>query len=61
MELFDNLAPAVVVAIVLVVGWVAFRIFSRLTATLFRVGCFIIFMLGLAAAALIYLDVIPIT
>jgi hypothetical protein len=61
MGLLENIAPAVVVAIVLVVGWVAFRIFSRLTASLFRLGCFIIFMLGLAAAALIYLDVIPIS
>lgn len=61
MEQFDNVAPVVVLIVVLVVGWVAFRVFSRLTATLFRIGCFILFMIALAAAALMYLDVIPIS
>ena len=45
----------VVIAIVLVVGWVLLRLGLKLTAALFRVGCFIIFLIiaGIALLSLL--------
>lgn len=39
---WSGLIPLVALAIILVVGWIVVRIAFKLTATLFRLGCFII-------------------
>ena len=47
MELTE-LVPIAIVAVILVVAWVALRAALKLTATLFKVGCFIIFLIVVA-------------
>ncbi|MFZ0545880.1 MAG: hypothetical protein WAM60_10610 [Candidatus Promineifilaceae bacterium] len=54
----DNLAdllPIAIIAVVLVVAWVLFRVAFKLTTTLFRIGCFIIVLLVLGGIALTFL------
>jgi hypothetical protein len=47
MEVIDwvSLVPLIVLAVILVVGWVLIRIAFKLTATLFRIGCFVIVLI----------------
>jgi hypothetical protein len=47
METIDwvGLVPLIVLAVILVVGWVLIRIAFKLTATLFRIGCFVIVLI----------------
>lgn len=51
-----DLLPMAIVAVVLVVGWVLVRVAFKLTATLFRVGCFIIVLIVLGGLALTFLN-----
>lgn len=43
------------VAVVLVVGWILLRVALRLTAALFRIGCFVIFLIVALAALFVLL------
>ena len=55
MDDLSNLIPIAVIAVILVVGWVLVRVAFKLTATLFRIGCFIILLLVLGGLALTFL------
>ena len=55
MENIGDLIPIAVIAVILVVGWVLVRVAFKLTATLFRIGCFIILLLVLGGLALTFL------
>lgn len=55
MENLADLIPIAVIAVILVVGWVLLRVAFKLTATLFRIGCFIILLIVLGGLALVYL------
>lgn len=56
MENFGDLIPVVVVAVILVVLWVLARVAFKLTATLFRIGCFIILLIVAGGLALTFLQ-----
>lgn len=55
MENLGDLIPVAVVAVILVVLWVMARVAFKLTATLFRIGCFIIALIILGGLALTFL------
>jgi hypothetical protein len=60
MELIDtfsmgDLATLAVLAVILFVGLLVLRVMFKLTATLFRLGCFAILLIVGAAALMIYL------
>jgi hypothetical protein len=54
MDMIDSLEPVtlLIVAVVLVAAWILMRIAFKLTATLFRIGCFLIFLIVAAGLAL---------
>ena len=59
MDLVSSLSSGeiislVILSIVLLVGLIAVRVMFKLTATLFRVGCFFIFVVVAGAAAFLY-------
>ena len=59
MELVNTLSSGEIIllatlSVLLLVGLVAVRVMFRLTATLFRVGCFFVFLIVAGAAALLY-------
>ena len=61
MELMNALSSGdivslVVLAILLLVVLLAVRMMFKLTATLFRVGCFVIFLIVAGAAAFLYVN-----
>jgi hypothetical protein len=45
MEGIPDLATIAVLAVILIVGWILLKMAFKLTATLFRIGCFIIFLI----------------
>ena len=47
-----EVAPIIVIAVVLAIGWVLLRFALKLTATLFRIGCFLIFLIAAAGLAI---------
>jgi hypothetical protein len=55
MEGLGDLVPIAIVAVVLIVGLVLLKVAFKLTATLFRIGCFIILLVVLAGVALTFL------
>jgi hypothetical protein len=55
MENIGDLLPIIILAVILVVGWVLLRVALKLTATLFRIGCFIIGLIVLGGLALVFL------
>ncbi len=59
MEIIETLSSGeiislVILSILLLVGLIAVRVMFKLTATLFRVGCFVIFVIVAGAAAFLY-------
>jgi hypothetical protein len=55
MENIGDLVPIVILGLILVVGWVLLRVAFKLTATLFRIGCFIIVLIVLGGLAITFL------
>ncbi|MCI0394928.1 MAG: hypothetical protein L0332_15390 [Chloroflexi bacterium] len=55
MEGLSEFVPIIIIAVVLAIGWVLLRVAFKLTATLFRVGCFIILLIVAAGVALTFL------
>ncbi len=55
MESLADLIPIAVLAVILVVGWVLLRVALKLTATLFRIGCFIIFLIVAGGFVIVFL------
>jgi hypothetical protein len=55
MEVLGNLIPIAVIAVVLVVGWILVKVTFKITATLFRLGCIIIFLIAAGGLALAFL------
>ena len=55
MENLGDLIPIAVIAVILVIGWVLAKVAFKLTATLFRVGCFIIFLIAAGGLAVVFL------
>lgn len=45
MEGAPDLVTIVILAAILIVAWILLRMALRLTATLFRIGCFLIFLI----------------
>ena len=45
----------VVLSVLLLAGLIALRVMFKLTAALFRLGCFVIFLIVAGAAALLFL------
>lgn len=59
MELMTMLSSAeiitlVILSVLLLAGLIALRVIFKLTATLFRVGCFVIFLIVAGAAVFLY-------
>jgi hypothetical protein len=54
MEFIDSLGPVtlLIIGVILVAGWILLRIAFKLTATLFRIGCFLIFLIIAGGLAL---------
>jgi hypothetical protein len=42
---FSELIPIAILAAILVVAWIALKTSLKITATLFRIGCLIIFLI----------------
>lgn len=55
MEDLSSLIPLAVIAVIVVIGWVLVKVAFKITATLFRIGCVLIFLIAAGAFALIYL------
>jgi hypothetical protein len=55
MEDLGNLIPIAIIAVVLVVGWILVKVTFKITATLFRLGCIIIFLIAAGGLALAFL------
>lgn len=59
MELVDTFSSGeivylVILSVLLLAGLVAVRVMFKLTATLFRVGCFVVFLIVAGAAAFLF-------
>jgi hypothetical protein len=55
MEDLGNIVPIAVIAVVLVIGWILAKVTFKITATLFRIGCIIIFLIAAGGLAVVYL------
>ena len=55
MEGMPDLVTIVILAAILIVGWILLKMALRLTATLFRIGCFLIFLIVGGALLLSFL------
>jgi hypothetical protein len=55
MENLIDLAPVAVIAVILVIAWILLKVVLKLTATLFRIGCIIIFLIAAGGLALVFL------
>jgi hypothetical protein len=55
MDDLGNLIPVAIIAVILVIGWVLLKVSLKLTATLFRIGCIIIFLIAAGGLALVFL------
>lgn len=49
-----DIATLVILSVLLLGGLLALRVMFKLTATLFRVGCFIVFLIVAAAGAFLF-------
>lgn len=55
MEDLGNLIPIAIVAVILVVVWIFAKVAFKLTATLFKIGCFLIFLIAAGGLAIAFL------
>lgn len=55
MEDLGNLIPIAIIAVVLVVGWVLLKVAFKITSTLFRIGCIVIFLIAVGGMAVVFL------
>lgn len=51
-----DIVSLVILSILLLVGLIALRVMFKLTATLFRLGCFVVFLIVAGAAAFLYVS-----